>query len=92
MPVSYQGTFIYPCDTSAIQLETLLPIHVGNKCLAAAEWPGRQSMLSCLLSRHCHSVVNTTGQTMVQFIQKDGVVAMVLAYSSKRDVLFNSSD
>jgi len=28
-----------------------------------AEWPGRQPMLSHLLSRRCHSVVNTTRQT-----------------------------
>jgi len=70
----------------------LRPIHIGNKCLAAAESPARQSVLSRLLARHCHSVVNKTGQTMVQLIQKDGIVAMMLAYSSKRDVLFNSSD
>ena len=40
-------------DTSPIQLETLCPIHIGNKCSAAAKWPGRQPMLSSLLSRRC---------------------------------------
>jgi len=27
-------------DTSPIQFEMLRPIHIGNKCSAAAEWPG----------------------------------------------------
>jgi len=47
-------------NTSPVQLETLRPIHIGNKCSAATEWPERQQMLS----RRCHSVMNTTGQTM----------------------------
>jgi len=31
----------------------LCPIHVGNKCSAAAEWPGHQPTLSRLLSHRC---------------------------------------
>ena len=29
-------------NTSPVQLETLRPIHIGNKCSAATEWPERQ--------------------------------------------------
>jgi len=46
-------------NTSPIQLETMRPIHVGNKCSAATECPEHQHMLS----RRCHCVMNTTGQT-----------------------------
>ena len=48
-PTNFQS----PCDTSAIQLEALRPIYIGNKCSAAAECPVRQFTLSRLLCHRC---------------------------------------
>jgi len=45
-------------DTSPIQFEMLRPIHIGNKCSAAAEWPGG-------LSETCRDAGTDAGTAML---------------------------